>query len=354
MTRTNRIVGLDGLRGIAAVAVVLFHTRGFTGVELLHSAYLSVDLFFLISGFVMAHVYEKDLGNRLTCGDFFIKRLRRIYPLYLVGLTLGVVAFVGASISNGDTLGLETVIILILAVFFIPTMGLVGREGSIYPLNGPSWSLAFELIANYFHGFIARWLSFNVLLAMIALSAISLIVSVFYFGSADIGMTTNTFVGGLPRVFFSYFLGVLIFRAQDKLPTFPARSEWLLLALVAWLFYVDAPGNYRAIVDLAIILVILPLLVFAFVKVQLNQPIVQLFGGLGTASYALYVIHLPALKLLYGGWGIVFGGDPSLLFVVAVFVPLLVVSAYFLTKIFDEPVQVLLKSGAARVQKLIK
>ena len=92
----SRIPSLDGLRGIAAVVIMIFHynnvylpqaaLRGMLPLmrPFLDHAYLAVDLFFLMSGFVMAHVYGRQLSSNLRAHwwDFTSMRFARIYPLF--------------------------------------------------------------------------------------------------------------------------------------------------------------------------------------------------------------------------------------------------------------------------------
>jgi peptidoglycan/LPS O-acetylase OafA/YrhL len=79
---------LNGVRGIAALAVLLHHARTLIG-DVSVSGYMAVDLFFLLSGFVVAHAYEERLKGGLTAWKFIKLRLLRFYPLYLVGILLG-------------------------------------------------------------------------------------------------------------------------------------------------------------------------------------------------------------------------------------------------------------------------
>ncbi|MGO7741260.1 acyltransferase, partial [Rhizobium johnstonii] len=68
--------------------VALHHTEGFVGFDSAPAAYLSVDLFFCLSGFLICHAYERKLiqESSLSANYFAIKLLIRLYPLYLLGL----------------------------------------------------------------------------------------------------------------------------------------------------------------------------------------------------------------------------------------------------------------------------
>ena len=103
MGGAGRVPSLDGLRGIAALAVMAFHFDLFflpqaglsTIVPLVNRAYLAVDLFFLLSGFVMAHVYGSQLAanRKAHWRGFALARFARLYPLFAIA-TAAVVALV--------------------------------------------------------------------------------------------------------------------------------------------------------------------------------------------------------------------------------------------------------------------
>ena len=83
--RDERYLTLDGMRGAAAIAVALFHFR----VDLAPNAYLAVDFFFALSGFVLAKAYTERLRQVASVGRFMMTRVVRLYPMVLVGSALG-------------------------------------------------------------------------------------------------------------------------------------------------------------------------------------------------------------------------------------------------------------------------
>src|SRR3954465_5875636 len=87
---------LDGLRGIAALAVVIFHfmewifsdyTKNFIG-----HGFLAVDFFFCLSGFVIGYAYDNRI-ERMGVKEFFKSRLIRLHPLVILGSVLGLLGF---------------------------------------------------------------------------------------------------------------------------------------------------------------------------------------------------------------------------------------------------------------------
>jgi peptidoglycan/LPS O-acetylase OafA/YrhL len=105
MAYARRIPSLDGLRGIAAIVVMQLHFNHFylpqarlsDILPCLERAYLAVDLFFLLSGFVMAHVYGRGLASnwRQHWLNFAVARFARLYPVFAVTLlVMIIIAFV--------------------------------------------------------------------------------------------------------------------------------------------------------------------------------------------------------------------------------------------------------------------
>src|ERR1700722_13356489 len=84
----QRYVTLDAMRGVAALAVVVFHIPELFGLPHQASSGLAVDLFFILSGCVVEHAYGGHLRREMAFSRFIIVRMIRLYPLYVVGLTL--------------------------------------------------------------------------------------------------------------------------------------------------------------------------------------------------------------------------------------------------------------------------
>ena len=91
----RRYVALDGLRGAAALLIVLYHVRWtshLSGSLFVKNSYLAVDLFFILSGFVISWAYRERVKSPSDAARFLIVRLFRVYPLHLATL-LALVAF---------------------------------------------------------------------------------------------------------------------------------------------------------------------------------------------------------------------------------------------------------------------
>src|ERR1700712_3139318 len=83
----EQFIALAGLRGVAALVVVTWHASQVFGFQI-SGGYLSVDFFFLLSGWVLAHAYGARLTSTMSAWDFFRARLVRLYPVYLLTVAL--------------------------------------------------------------------------------------------------------------------------------------------------------------------------------------------------------------------------------------------------------------------------
>ncbi len=87
---------LDGLRGVAALIVVIFHlleAHATSHLDLMiNHGYLAVDFFFLLSGFVIGYAYD-DRWSKITIKEFFVRRLVRLQPMVIMGMIIGAMCF---------------------------------------------------------------------------------------------------------------------------------------------------------------------------------------------------------------------------------------------------------------------
>jgi peptidoglycan/LPS O-acetylase OafA/YrhL len=167
---------LDGLRGVAATFVITCHASALWGGAPCFHSYLAVDLFFVMSGFVIATAYGGKLANgRLVFRDFMVVRLIRLYPLFfLSAMVCGAISY-HHHFEHGLTSS-KIGISLILTLFCLPSF--LGHSPMLFPLNLVFWSIFYELIVNVLYGYWHRMLTVRVLavgliamvLAMIALA----------------------------------------------------------------------------------------------------------------------------------------------------------------------------------------
>lgn len=288
MTGT-RYTALDGLRGIAAFAVLLHHAHPIFGRDPAPNAYLAVDLFFALSGFVIANAYEKKLQEGLSWSYFLISRIVRLYPLYLLGVGIGIFAEMARQIlGSSETSLLHAAASTILNLLFLPIP--TPEDTILYPLNLPAWSLMCELLVNAAYAFVAIWLRTRYLVTILIISGVILTILVLLFG-ANHGFHAFDALIGITRCVFSFSLGVLLWRTRPQLPSLPS---WTLgVTLLAILLFPVSGG----ITDLAFIFVLSP----ALIVLGSNSRHVSRFDEIsGASSYPIYAIHFPILALAAG------------------------------------------------------
>ena len=191
---TQRYDTLDALRGLAALAVMLDHfTQHYGGLRLFPSSPLAVDLFFCLSGFVIAHAYQQRIADGLSFWGFMRLRLLRLYPAWLMGCGIGAISLVGLMVAGLTTLAPEQAVAAsILNLLNLPYVGVHVTQifaaripADIFPLNDPGWSLFFEYCVNMvFFALIARRPRWPFVLWPI-LSAAAFFIAVKIFGEAQ-------------------------------------------------------------------------------------------------------------------------------------------------------------------------
>ena len=294
-----RLAALDGVRGVAALIVMGLHIAGAMGSGLLGHGYLMVDLFFLMSGFVLSAGYGARLAEGGAGAWFAGKRLARLYPLALAGLLLG--AAVAAGLAVGGQRGLEDqpLLLLMLAALFLPWLG----GGLVVPFNGPAWSLQLELWINLAYGYCARWLTDRRLAVLTGAAAVVLIAATLSAGQFDGGFANNDpsrsagpfgYFVGWARVAFAFPLGILLHRgwAAGRLSKVTATSAAWLLPAALLLIALPLPG-LSPLYDLAAVLLLFPLLVVLAANTAVGGRGARVNALLGRLSYGLYVLHGP-------------------------------------------------------------
>ncbi len=336
----HRFVLLDGLRGIAAMLVVQRHVSPLF-FQVLPSAYLAVDLFFVLSGFVIAFAYEEKLkSSRISFKRFMILRLLRLYPLYILAFLLMLYFYVDTGGTIGETGRTSLLVGTIFSLVFLPSpIALSFNQGLFVVL--PAWSLFNELVVNVAYGLAVKWLNTRKIAIIMAISGALLVFAVYKFGKLDVGFHRHDLYGGMARVFYSFFAGVLIFRYRHLSRPLPAAVGGLcMLALVAVLC-LPVTAGLRPVYDIAAALIILPALVFVSSSVRMGEASGKACLFIGSASYAVYVLHVPFGEWTMHIFPLLFGtaAENYAPWAGIVFLTVLVVIGWALDKYFDAPIR---------------
>lgn len=294
----DNFVLLDGLRGLGAVLVLVGHTIAYWGPVWAPSGAVVVDLFFLLSGFVIAFAYEPKFAAGMRAGEFMTHRVVRLYPLYLLGTVAGFLILCAMALGDADGAerSMAYVLQLVPQLFLLPAPEALGSP-DLYSFNVPAWTLFFELAVNLVYVLAYRWLrDTRVLAVLVAACALALTVMVLAVGKIDAGSDWATFWAGFARAGFGFFAGVLAYRLVGRPQTAQRRvSGWsfVMLAALPLVCFIPATAEWRPVVDLILVVVLgLPLLCVA----QGMAPPVRLhalFLTGGRISYAAYILHQP-------------------------------------------------------------
>jgi peptidoglycan/LPS O-acetylase OafA/YrhL len=283
---------LDGLRGIAAIMIVLFHSPALVGHLRPQSAYLSVDLFFALSGCVLEASYRDRLAAGLSTREFMLIRCIRLWPMFALSLLVGL-AFALIRLWHGiggeTAWGIATALLTGLAL--LPTPAMTGK-GWVVPLNAAGWSLILELAINFLYALFWRHLTNRLLSVIVAVAGVVLMVMSTRHGGIDMGSTWGSIAGGLVRVTYSFALGVLILRAYDG----RVWTGWASVVPPLALIPILAMNRGGLWFDLVSALLLLPLIVWAGLRLEPGPRLGKLFRWGGLVSYALYALHGPLLK----------------------------------------------------------
>jgi peptidoglycan/LPS O-acetylase OafA/YrhL len=295
----KRFTALDCVRGVAAIAVVLFHYSQLEGEIWLRRGWLAVDVFFCLSGFVIAHSYQHKLEQGMSFVAFARKRLSRLYPLYLFALILGALTFLGTLEEHGAVSMSGIVRALLLGVVALPYLnemvvsdGEGNIEGALFPLNDPAWSLFFELFVNVLF-FLLLAMRFKKFWVLMAVGALGYLVTARWHG-LNAGWDTETFIVGFPRVIYSFFAGVLIYRLRDTTVATPVVYGLLAIAVMVTAFVLP-PSPW---ISIACVLVVGPLVIWVNSAVTPGPRLASMGLFLGWISYPLYITHVPVYRML--------------------------------------------------------
>lgn len=295
-----KFVALDGLRGFAAIFVVALHVCNMLAVWRPSSAYLAVDLFFMLSGFVVPYAYEPKLRQGLGIWRFVEIRAIRLYPLYLLGVGIGLALYGTQAISAGDLEPLHATALWIpWALFMLPIPA--WQPGKSFPLNPPAWSLFLEMVVNIAYALVLPWLSTRVVVAIATMAGVVLAIADQRFGTGDFGTGGVQMIWGLARVTCPFAIGVLLYRLW-KDHRLPPASVPVLLPCVLFALLLSLPGDGSVGAGLAPVLVVagLTAIVTLGIRSRPEGRIARVFEAIGLLSYPLYALHLPVLNLCRG------------------------------------------------------
>ena len=331
---------LDGLRGIAALAVVIFHFMEWifpdSSKSFIGHGFLAVDFFFCLSGFVIGYAYDNRIG-KMRVTEFFKLRLIRLHPLVVLGSVLGLLGFLLDPFATPIAYNWGKLFLLfVCSVFLIPFPVMQDRAYNLFGLNAPSWSLFWEYVANIFYAFVLYKVGRRSLAVLIALAAAGICIISYRAGNLLGGWSKDNFLDGGVRAAYSFLAGLFL-----------CRSNWIIknrfgftgLAVLLFLAFIMPGSRWNWLTETGVVLFYFPLLVSLAAGSSLSPQWKKLCRFSGNLSYPLYMTHYAAI------W--VFGNyltnkkppTDELPYIIIPGIIFLVVIAYFVMVFYDIPVR---------------
>lgn len=294
--RTHRFAALDGWRGICALLVALHHLNAnghFYTWPLVRNAWLFVDFFFVLSGFVIAYAYGKRLQDISEVREFMLRRFARLWPLHVTILALFVLLELYRFAATGSGFVGER------SVFAISTNLALAQSLGIHSgltWNTPAWSISTEFYTYLvFAGvcFIAptRRSVVASLLALVGLSALAFF--------SRYGMR-ETFGFGFFRCLYGFFAGVLTFEAWKSVKTRTGGTLAEIATLVVVGIFVTFAPNLRLLEYLGAPIFAFAVFIFAQQAGAISHAMESRFAkALGRWSYSIYMVHMLVVASLF-------------------------------------------------------
>lgn len=340
---------LDGLRGVAAIAVVVFHFMEIAVPDYRDSfiahAYLAVDFFFCLSGFVIAYAYDQRLA-KIGIATFLKLRLIRLHPLVIIGSVIGLVAFVFDPLSNlYQDYQDKTILMFLCSCLMIPYPMVQERYFNLFHLNPPTWSLFWEYVANIFYALVFVRLKNKVLWLLTILAAVALCYEAKVSGHLSVGWGGDNITGGGIRVGYSFLAGILAYRSRWIIRSrlgFIALSTMLMLA-----FLIPFAEKVNWIVDPLVVIFYFPLLIALGAGARVSDAMRRVCRLSGELSYPIYMVHYPFIWLFMS---YVQEKKPTLIEMTWIMIAgtiMMVLLAYVTMKYLDIPIRKFLKDRMA-------
>lgn len=331
---------LDGLRGVAALAVVLFHFMEWIFVDFsknfIGHGFLAVDFFFCLSGFVIGYAYDNRI-EKIGIAQFFKLRLIRLHPLVIMGSVLGLLGLLldpfasPIAYEHG-----KLALLFICSLLLIPFPLMEERAFNLFSLNAPSWSLFWEYVANIIYALILYKVSRRLLIALTILAAAGICIVSYQAGNLLGGWSKDTFLDGGARVAYSFLAGLLIYRSNWIIKN---RLGFTVLTILLILAFIMPWTEWNWLTETLVVVFYFPLLVSLGAGSNLSPQWKKVCQFSGNISYPLYMTHYAAI------W--VFGNyftnekplEGQLPYIVVPGILLLVAIAYIVMVFYDIPVR---------------
>lgn len=332
---------LDGLRGLAAIAVVIFHFMEWVysdfSQNFIAHGFLAVDFFFCLSGFVIGYAYDERIG-KISVIAFLKLRLIRLHPLVIIGSVLGLLTFLFDPFNNQAALYStgKTILVFIASMLMIPYPVMEDRAFNLFGLNAPSWSLFWEYIASIFYILVLCKIKRNFLLILTLMAAALLFYVSYRSDNLLGGWSGATFWDGGARILYSFLAGLTIYRFNWIIKN---KLGFLGMCILLSLAFVMPFGNLNWFTEPLVVLFYFPLLISLGAGATLTKGFKKVCVFSGKISYPLYMTHYAVLWMFGSYYTTQKPGTTELTLVIVGATILLIGFAYLVMVIYDIPVR---------------
>jgi peptidoglycan/LPS O-acetylase OafA/YrhL len=289
----DRYLTLDAMRGIAALAVVLYHFD----FALVPRGYLAVDFFFLLSGFVLTRTYAKRLAGSGTFVDFARIRAIRLMPVHMIGVLSGAGWLLLGELHHWqDAMGLPAFgVSLLFNLALLPTH----FNDQMFPMNGPAWTLLMEMLASLGLPALLKLRSSTLILTLCAIVGLALAFIAYrvidvpkvYGQPFAFGAGWYLWYIGFLRMAFSFPLGVAIALLTNGQPRRSSHWVMLLPAGLTMVFLPPLLGIAHIAYVMTCIVVVFPGMLIIGSRFEPTGFLANLASFAGLISYPLYAVH---------------------------------------------------------------
>ncbi|MES2648994.1 MAG: acyltransferase [Bacteroidota bacterium] len=331
---------LDGLRGVAALAVVIFHFMEWVFTDpnknFIGHGFLAVDFFFCLSGFVIGYAYDNRIGN-MGVLEFFKLRLIRLHPLVILGSVLGLLGFFLDPFVLPAAFNLGKIALLfVCSLLLIPMPIMEERAFNLFAFNAPSWSLFWEYVANIFYALVLYKLGRRSLAVLTILAAAGICFVSYRAGNLLGGWSKDNILDGGARVAYSFLAGLFLYRSNWIIKN---KLGFILLSFLLALAFIMPGSKWNWLTEAFVVLLYFPLLVSLGAGSVLSPLWKKVCRFSGNISYPLYMTHY-AVIWIFGNYYI--NEKPSIETLPYIILPgiiLLVLIAYLAMKFYDLPIR---------------
>jgi len=299
---------------------------------------------------VLGHAYDARLAHgagtreKLTLWGFFQRRLIRLHPMVVAAMVIALIAYLADPfVGDSQRIGVKLPWSLLATAFLLnllllPTPTLPNTFGETHSVDGPSWTLLQEYLANLLYGLFGQKLTLGIHILLCVASAVALTLTAVHFGDLGHGWGWSDFWVAPVRLACPFLLGLLVSRCKLSWSV-PYPFIFLSLGLLA-IFFAPIMGPLNGLFEAACVIILFP----AILAAGTGSDVITGWQGricrfAGNLSYPLYIVHYPFIYLFaHWNWSthptpVLRGAVVTLLYV------FVVLFAYALMRWYDRPVR---------------